>query len=142
MEVVKTGHSMYRLEYHVVWVCKYRRRVLNPGVESYIRKIMPKLQRSMPGVKVKKMGFDEDHLHLVMEIAPKWSIAEVMGNLKSRSSGLIRDKFSWLSRVYWKKKIFWSPGYFVSSVGIDEEVIMRYVENLGQEDLGQLRMQL
>ena len=126
----------------MVWVCKYRRRVLNPGVESYIRKIMPKLQRSMPGVKVKKMGFDGDHIHLVMEIAPRWSIAEVMGNLKSRSSGLIRDKFSWLSRVYWNEKIFWSPGYFVSSVGIDEEIIMRYVENQGQEDLGQLRMQL
>ncbi len=96
----------------------------------------------MPGVNVKKMGFDGDHIHLVMEIAPKWSMAEVMGNLKSRSSGLIRDKFSWLSKVYWKKKIFWSPGYFVSSVGIDEEVIMRYVENQGKEDLGQLRMQL
>ena len=142
MEVIKTGHSVYRLEYHVVWVCKYRRRVLNPGVEGYIRKIMPKLLRSMPGVTIKKMGFDGDHVHLVMTVPPSQRISDVMGKLKSQSSGLIRDKFSWLSKVYWKRKIFWSPGYFVSSVGVDEEVILRYVENQGKEDLGQLRMQL
>ena len=142
MEVKKSGHGVYRLEYHVVWVSKYRRKVLNPGVEGYVRKMMPKLLRSMPGVEVKKMGFDKDHVHLIMVIPPRESIADVMGSLKAQSSKLLREKFKWLEKVYWKEKVFWSPGYFVSSVGVDEEVVRRYVEKQGREDLGQLRWQL
>ena len=65
MEVVLTGHGAYHLKYHIVWVTKYRRKILNPGVSEYIRKILPKLARSMAGVKVEQIGFDQDHLHLV-----------------------------------------------------------------------------
>ena len=82
----------------------------------------------MPGVSVEKIGFDMDHLHMIMVIPPKYSIANVMGTLKSKSSSLLRKKYSWLSKVYWKENILWSPGYFVSSIGVDEETIRRYVE--------------
>ena len=75
----------------------------------------------MPGVSVEKIGFDMDHLHMIMVIPPKHSIANVMGTLKSKSSSLLRKKYSWLSKVYWKENILWSPGYFVGSVGVDEE---------------------
>ncbi len=142
MEVIKSAHSVYHLQYHVVWVCKYRRRILNPGVTAYIRKIMPKLLRRMPGVIIETMGFDQNHLHMVMVIPPKYSITSVMGQLKSQSASLVRSKFSWLQKVYWKENIVWSPGYFVSSVGIDEVTIKRYVETQGQQDSGQLRMKL
>ena len=71
MEVIKSAHSIYRLQYHVVWVCKYRRRILNPAVCGYIRKILPTLLRSMPGVQVEMIGFDKDHLHMVIVIPPK-----------------------------------------------------------------------
>ena len=142
MEVVKTAHSVYRLQYHVVWVCKYRRRVLNPGVQSYLRRLLPKLLRSMPGVELKSIGFDEDHVHMVMVIPPKYSIAAVMGQLKSQSASALRKAYAWLGKVYWKENLVWSPGYFVSSVGIDEETIRRYVEHQGKQDSGQLRMKL
>lgn len=142
MEVVKTGHSVYRLQYHVVWVCKYRRRILNPGVCTYLRRVMPKLLRSMPGVEIETIGFDEDHLHMVMVIPPRYSIAGVMGKLKSQSSSPLRKTYGWLGKVYWKENIVWSPGYFVSSVGVDEEIIRRYVEHQGRQDSGQLRMEL
>ena len=66
----------------------------------------------MPGVSVEKIGFDMDHLHMIMVIPPKYSIANVMGTLKSKSSSLLRKKYSWLSKVYWKENILWSPGYF------------------------------
>ena len=56
------------------------------------------------------------------------------GTLKSKSSSLLRKKYSWLSKVYWKENILWSPGYFVSSVGVDEETIRRYVEHQGLQD--------
>ena len=91
---------------------------------------------------IETIGFDQDHVHMVMVIPPKYSIASVMGQLKSQSTSLVRRKFAWLQNVYWKENIVWSPGYFVSSVGIDEATIKRYVETQGQQDSGQLRLKL
>ena len=142
MEYIKTAHSIYYLQYHVVWVCKYRRRILNPGICGYIRKLLPKLIRSMSGVKLETIGFDRDHLHMVISIPPKYSIASVMGQLKSQSASGLRKAFPWLSKVYWNENIVWSPGYFVSSVGVDEETIKRYVELQGRQDSGQLQLKL
>ena len=142
MKCQKAAHSIYYLKYHVVWVCKYRRRILNPAMCSYIRKMMPKLLRSMPGTEVETIGFDGDHLHMLMVIPPKYSVADVMGRLKSQSSSRLRKAFGWLSKVYWKENVVWSPGYFVSSVGVEEGVIKRYVEHQGLEDSGQLQLEL
>jgi putative transposase len=142
MEIIKSGHSAYRLKYHIVWVCKYRRRILNPGVCEYIKKILAKILRGMPGVGLETIGFDQDHLHMVMVIPPKYSIASVMGKLKSQSASSLRKHFKYLSKIYWKENIVWSPGYFVSSVGIDEETIKNYVKHQGDQDSGQLRLEL
>ncbi|WP_026375662.1 IS200/IS605 family transposase [Aestuariibacter salexigens] len=142
MEVRVSSHGLYRLQYHVVWVTKYRRRILKPFVVEYLRKVLPKLLRSMPGVTIEQMGFDNDHMHLVMVIPPKYSIAEVMGELKARSASNMRKTFNWLSKVYWKENVVWSTGYFVSSVGLDEHTIRNYVEHQGRKDSGQLRMEL
>jgi len=96
----------------------------------------------MPGITIETIGFDNDHLHMLMSIAPKYSISSVMGKLKSQSSSRLRKKFKWLSDVYWKENIVWSPGYFVSSVGIDEQTIKNYVEHQGRQDSGQLQLKL
>ncbi len=96
----------------------------------------------MPGVKIETIGFDRDHLHMVMIIPPKYSISSVMGRLKSQSASQLRKKFTWLKKVYWNENVVWSPGYFVSSVGIDEETIKRYVEHQGKQDSGQLPLKL
>jgi putative transposase len=96
----------------------------------------------MPGVKIESIGFDKDHLHMVMSIAPKYSISSVMGRLKSQSASRLRKAFSWLAKVYWDENIIWSPGYFISSVGIDEETIKKYVEHQGLQDSGQLHVKL
>ena len=142
MEVIQTAHSVYSLQYHVVWVSKYRRRILKPGVCTYLQKVLPKLLRSMPGVTIDAIGFDQDHLHMVMVIPPKYSISSVMGKLKSRSASEMRKSFPWLAKVYWKENLIWSPGYFVCSVGIDENTIKQYVELQGQRDSGQLLLEL
>lgn len=142
MQVIRTAHSMYCLQYHVVWVCKYRRKILKPGVCSYIRKTFPGLLRSMPGVRLESIGFDDDHLHMLMTIPPRYSISSVMGRLKSQMASRMRKFFPWLAKVYWKENIVWSPGYFVSSVGLDEKTIRRYVELQGQQDSGQLHEEL
>ena len=96
----------------------------------------------MSGVKLETIGFDEDHLHMMISIPPKYSISSVMGKLKSQSASQLRKAFPWLTKVYWNENIIWSPGYFVSSVGVDEETVKQYVEYQGRQDSGQLRMKL
>ena len=132
-----SGHGMYHLQYHVVWVCKYRRRILKPGVTIYLTKVLKGLLRSMPGVLIETIGFDEDHVHLLMHIPPKYSVASVVAQLKSQSASRLRTKFGWLAKVYWKEHVVWSPGYFVSTIGIDAATIKHYVEYQGRQDEGQ-----
>ena len=107
-----------------------------------MRKVLSGLVRSMPGVMIETIGFDLDHLHMVMVIPPKYSISSVMGQLKSQSVSRLRKRFPWLQKVYWNENIVWSPGYFVSSIGIDEETIKNYVEHQGKQDSGQLPLKL
>ena len=66
---------------------------------EYLRRILPQLVRSMPGVELEQMGFDEDHAHFVIGIPPKYAIADVMGELKTRSASLLREKFDFLKKV-------------------------------------------
>jgi putative transposase len=96
----------------------------------------------MPGVEIEAIGFDLDHLHMVIIIPPKYSISDVMGRLKSQLASRMRKFFDWLEKVYWNENIVWSPGYFVSSIGLNEDVIKNYVEMQGQQDSGQLKIEL
>ena len=137
MQYKKSSHSVYGLKYHIVWVCKYRRRILKPGVTDYLEKVLRGLLRSMPGTTIETIGFDQDHFHMMMEIPPRYAIASVQAQLKSQSASALRKKFSWLAKVYWKENIVWSPGYFVSSVGADEATIRRYVTYQGHQDEGE-----
>ena len=89
-------------------------------------------------MEIEEIGFDKDHIHFVMVIPPKYSISDVMAQMKSQSASALRDRYEWLSRVYFKENIVWSKGYFVSSVGANEEVIKNYVKHQVQWDLGQL----
>ena len=137
MQYHVSGHGVYKLQYHIVWVCKYRRRVLKPGVREYLEKVLRGMLRRMPGVEIETFGSDLDHIHLVMDIPPKYSVADVIAELKSRSSSTMRRKFQWLAKVYWKENILWSPGYFASTIGADEQTIKRYVEQQGLQDSGE-----
>ena len=145
MKVQLSGHGAYRVQYHVVWVTKYRRKVLNPGVEATLRKLLPHLLRRMPGTSIEMLGFDSskpDHIHMVMIIPPKYAIADVMAGVKAQSASYLRKKYPYLAKVYWKENIFWSPGYFVSSVGLDEATIKHYVEFQGKQDSDQLELEI
>ena len=108
---------------------------------SYLRKVIPKLLRSLPGVEIETICFDEDLLHMMMLIPLKYSISDVMSKLKSQSTHHMRKTFIWLSKIYWKENIDWSPCYFVSSVGLYEQVIANYARHQGEKDSGQLHME-
>jgi putative transposase len=141
MEIRLSGHGAYRTEYHIVWITKYRRRILNPGVVGYLSKLFPKVMRSMPGCVIVSYHVQIDHIHMVMVIPPKYAVSEVIGRVKGQTASRMRKKFGWLKKVYWKENVVWSPGYFVSTVGIDEEKILRYVEWQDRQDSGQTKFE-
>lgn len=140
MELKKSSHGVYKTEYHIAYITKYRRHILNPGLQAYLRKIFPKVIRAMPGVELVKLGMETDHLHMVMVIPPKYSVSDVIGKLKGQTAKLLRTKFPWLKQVYWKENLVWSPGFFVSTVGVDEKQIIKYVAWQGRQDLGQIKI--
>jgi len=96
----------------------------------------------MPGVEIEELGIEKDHLHLLMVIPPRLSVAKTVGYLKQQTAKALRKKFPWPKRVYRQKNVVWSVGYFVSTVGTDEEEIRRYVAWQGKKDSGQLRLKL
>lgn len=140
-----SAHGVYKTEYHVVFCTKYRRRILNPGVEEYLRKLFPKVVRQMPGVIINTVGIDDkvrDHVHLEMVIPPKYAVSEVVGEIKGWTGSQLRKKFPWLEKVYWKENLIWSEGYFVSSVGVNEEIIKKYIQWQSKQDSGQAQLPL
>ena len=78
---------------------------------------------------------------MIMIIPPKYSVSEVVGKVKGMTASRLREKFLWLSKVYWKENVVWSPGYFVTTVGIDEDKILKYVEWQQAQDLGQAKLE-
>lgn len=141
MEIRLSGHGAYRTEYHIVWIPKYRRRILNPGVRGYLAKLFLRAVRKMPGCEIVSYNMQVDHIHMVIIIPPRYSVSEVIGRLKGQTAGGLRKKFGWLKKVYWKENVVWSPGYFVSTVGIEEEKILKYVEWQGRQDSGQTKFE-
>ena len=142
MEIRLSGHAAYRTEYHIVWIPKYRHRILNAGVKGYLEKLFLKVVEGLPGCEIVKFNIQVDHIHMVMVIPPKYAVSTVVGQIKGRTSSELRKKFKWLEKRYWKENIVWSPGYFVSTIGIEEEKILKYVEYQGRQDSGQAKLEL
>ena len=142
MENRLSRHTVYRTEYHVVRIPKYRRRILNPGVKEYLERLWPKILKEMPGVEIVEQNIQVDHIHTIIIIPPKYSVSEVIGRIKCKSASRLRKKFIWLERVYWKENIVWSPGYFVSTVGLNEVAIIKYVKWQEAQDSGQAKLEL
>jgi putative transposase len=125
-----------------VWIPKYRRRILNAGVKSYLEKLWSKILKGMPGVEMLHQNIQVDHIHTIMIIPPKYSVSEVVGRVKGQSASKLRKKFKWLEKVYWKENLVWSPGYFVSTIGLNEDQIIKYVKWQESQDSGQAKLVL
>ena len=142
METRLSGHSAYHTEYHIVWIPKYRYHVLNPGVKAYLVKLFPQVMAELPGCEIVKYNIQPDHIHLVMIIPPKYAVSAVVGKMKGMTSSALRKKFGWLKLRYSREVVVWSPGFFVSTVGVEEENVLRYVEYQERQDSGQAKLEL
>jgi putative transposase len=79
---------------------------------------------------------------MLMVIPPKYAVSDVIGEIKQYTASKMGEKFSWLGKVYWKENVVWSPGYFASTVGLDEKEISEYVRWQGEQDSGQAKLEL
>ena len=122
----KQAHVVYQCLYHVVWCPKYRLRILKGAVAKNIELMVEQLCE-WKRAEIIELVVMEDHVHLVVVIPPRISVSELMGILKGKTAIKLFKRFPELKkRPYWGNR-FWSRGYCVSTVGMNEEKIRRYV---------------
>ncbi len=127
----KLSHVVYKCDYHIVWVPKYRFRILIGEVKQLVEDDM-RMLCEWRKCEIQEMSVQSDHIHLIISIPPRISVSEIMGILKGKLAiKLFRSYPKMKQKPYWGNH-FWARGYFVSTVGIDEEMIKRYVKH--QED--------
>ena len=143
MEFRKQTRCVYYTRYHLVFSTKYRRKILKSGMGEYMKMLMKTIERRHPEIEVYEVNTDEDHIHLLLSIAPKMAISRAVTILKTNTALMMTRRFPFLKNVYLEMKdSIWSPGYFVSTVGLDEKTIKRYIELQGQEDSGRAKLEL
>ena len=127
------SHTSYRCKYHIVMVPKYRRVVIYNKLRADIIEIIKILVNRKPDLKIIEGEACPDHIHLLIEILPKYSVSEIMGYLKSKSTLMIFDRHANMKYKFGNRH-FWAKGYFVDTVGKNEKIIREYIQNQLQED--------
>ncbi len=123
----KLSHSIYECKYHVVFCPKYRYKILKGEIGDYVNNAVYQLLGYKDGVEVMELNVQEDHVHLVMSVAPKYSLSDIMGYLKGKLALRMFERYEQLGKRYWGRHL-WSRGYCISTVGLDEEKIRKYVK--------------
>ena len=127
------AHTKWNCKYHIVFTPKYRRQVIYKQISADIGQIIRTLC-ARKGVTILQAAAMPDHIHLYVEIPPKYSVSEVMGYLKGKSSLMIFDRHANLKYKYGNRH-FWCRGYYVDTVGRNAQAIEEYVKNQLQEDI-------
>jgi len=116
--------------------------VLVKGVDKYLLKKIDEIRKVYPEIEYVQRNIKPDHVHIVLSFPPRYSIAKVVQIIKSNTGKAMREKFDFLGERYYGRGGIWSDGYFVSTVGLDEKLIERYVRYQEKEDLGQAKLAL
>ena len=130
---IKISHVIWHCQYHIVWVPKHRYRILKCSVKEEVIKCIH-VFCSMSGCKVEELNVQDDHVHLVLKIPPKVSVSDMMRVLKGRTAIRVFKSFPELKeKPYWGNH-FWSHGYCVDTIGLDEEMIRKYVRHQEKQE--------
>ena len=127
------SHTKWMCEYHIVFIPKYRRKVIYNKLRKDIGVILKRLC-SYKGIEIIEGHLMPDHVHMLVAILPKYSVAQVMGYLKGKSSLMIFDHHASLKYKYDNRK-FWAVGYYVSTVGLNEKTIAKYIREQEAADI-------
>ena len=134
------SHSKWNCKYHIVFAPKYRRQVIFGKIYKDIGVILRKLCEQK-GVEIHEAEMCKDHVHMLVSIPPKLSVAQFMGYLKGKSSLMIFDRHANLKYKYGNRH-FWCRGYYVDTVGKNKKRIQEYIRNQLQEDIACDQMSL
>ena len=128
----KSSHTTYDIKYHLVWITKYRKRVLTGEVAKRVRELIREICRGHE-VDILKGHVSGDHVHIFVSVPPHISVSQLMQSIKGKSSRKMVAEFKTLSRQFWGRHM-WARGYFAASSGnVTDEVIMQYIELQGKE---------
>ena len=135
------AHTKFMCKYHVVFIPKYRKKTLFANILPWLVQTFKELAAQKDcRIETGVGGIMIDHVHMVISIPPKYAVSSVIGYIKGKSAIAIARHFSGRQKNFTGEH-FWARGFFVSTVGIDEDAVKKYVENQSREDLrlGKLR---
>lgn len=116
-EYISKNHSKFLIKYHIIFVCKYRRRILTGDIETSMKQILLNIAE-LSDFNIEVMESNKDHMHMMVSSEPKVSPLQIVRRLKQMSTTAIwKRQGELLHRIFWKENTFWTNGYFVASVG-------------------------
>jgi putative transposase len=122
------AHTKHRIRLHLVWIPKYRKRVLRGKIAARVKQLLHQAC-SMNRWLLSELSVNENHVHILLQITPSDSVAEVAKILKGGTSRIIRKEFPELEEFLWGDS-FWADGYFAESIGkVDEEIVQKYIRD-------------
>jgi len=127
------AHSRWECKYHVVFIPKYRKKRIFGQIRKYLGAVLRRLAEQRESL-IEEGHLMPDHVHMMISIPPKYSVAQVIGYIKGKSAIHIAREFAGRKRNFVGQH-FWARGYFVSTVGRDEAVIREYIRRQEQEDM-------
>ena len=122
----KLSHTIYECKYHVVFCPKYRYRILKDDIAESVRQQIYRLCQQKDKVEVLELNVQLDHVHLVLSLPPRYAVSDFMGYLKGKLAMRLFQRYERLGKRYWGRHL-WSRGYCVSTVGLNEDQIRKYV---------------
>ena len=131
-DINSLDHTRWRCQYHIVFAPKYRRQVIYREIKVDVGKILRKLCEQK-GVEIIEAELCPDHVHMLVSIPPKYSVSQIMGYLKGKSSLMIFDRPANLKYKYGNRH-FWARGYYVDTVGRNKKQIEEYIKHQLDED--------
>ena len=138
----RQAHVVYHTQYHVVWIPRFRRKILVEGVAQYLEKKLDEVRKWYPDLVYVERNIQPDHVHLLLIIPPRTSVSAMVNIIKSNTSAALKQRFKFLAKVYADGNGIWSVGYFVSTVGVNEAIVRRYIRLQQKEDSGQAQLGL
>ena len=140
LDTSSLAHTKWECKYHIVFAPKYRRQIIYGKIKADIGQMLRKLC-DYKGIEIIEAEACKDHIHMLVSIPPKYSVAQIMGYLKGKSSLMIFEKYANLKYKYGNRH-FWCRGYYVSTVGANKKAIQEYIRNQLQEDYSDDQMSI
>ena len=142
MVLRRTSHAVYDTRYHLVWTPKYRKWILRGDLREYVRDLFYRIAEEFD-FEIEELELADDHVHVFLSFPPRYSIAKVVGILKSISASEIFQHHPEVKRELWGGE-FWKDGYFARTVGdqVTAEVIKQYIRHHRHEEKGLSQLDL